>query len=103
MDPSSVWPGLLRPRTKKEPTAPGRQQRILLPRTAADELPPYREQPWVIDRAGCSVEGAEAGTRFGAPRPTVAPLPEPCRLGLDFLVAGALGAAPFSSRSRRRP
>jgi hypothetical protein len=26
---------------------------ILLPRTAADELPPYRDQPWVIDKSGC--------------------------------------------------
>jgi hypothetical protein len=25
---------------------------ILLPRTAADELPPYRDQPWIIDRGG---------------------------------------------------
>ena len=25
---------------------------VLLPRTAADELPPYREQPWDIDRGG---------------------------------------------------
>jgi hypothetical protein len=25
---------------------------VLLPRTAADELPPYRGQPWVIDRTG---------------------------------------------------
>jgi hypothetical protein len=25
---------------------------VLLPRTAADELPPYRDQPWVIDRSG---------------------------------------------------
>ena len=25
---------------------------ILLPRTAADELPPYREQPWTTDRGG---------------------------------------------------
>ena len=25
---------------------------ILLPRTAADELPPYREQPWIIDSRG---------------------------------------------------
>ena len=25
---------------------------ILLPRTATDELPPYREQPWIIDRGG---------------------------------------------------
>jgi hypothetical protein len=28
------------------------RQPILLPRTAADELPPYREQPWIIDRRG---------------------------------------------------
>jgi hypothetical protein len=27
-------------------------QTVLLPRTAADELPPYREQPWIIDRRG---------------------------------------------------
>ena len=25
---------------------------VLLPRTAADELPPYRDQPWIIDRSG---------------------------------------------------
>jgi hypothetical protein len=24
----------------------------LLPRTAADELPPYRDQPWIIDKCG---------------------------------------------------
>ena len=28
------------------------RQPVLLPRTAADELPPYREQPWNIDRRG---------------------------------------------------
>ena len=28
------------------------QQQVLLPRTAADELPPYRDQPWIIDRCG---------------------------------------------------
>ena len=28
------------------------RQPLLLPRTAADELPPYREQPWIIDRRG---------------------------------------------------
>jgi hypothetical protein len=28
------------------------RQSILLPRTAADELPPYREQPWIIDKGG---------------------------------------------------
>jgi hypothetical protein len=27
-------------------------QTVLLPRTAADELPPYREQPWIIDGRG---------------------------------------------------
>ena len=25
---------------------------VLLPRTAADELPPYCEQPWIIDCRG---------------------------------------------------
>lgn len=25
---------------------------ILMPRTAADDLPPYRDQPWIIDRGG---------------------------------------------------
>jgi len=25
---------------------------VLLPRTAADELPPYRDQPWIIDKSG---------------------------------------------------
>ena len=24
----------------------------LAPRTAADELPPYRDQPWIIDKRG---------------------------------------------------
>jgi hypothetical protein len=28
------------------------RQPILLPRMAADELPPYREQPWIIDGRG---------------------------------------------------
>jgi len=28
------------------------RQPILLPRTAADDLPPYRGQPWIIDRRG---------------------------------------------------
>jgi hypothetical protein len=27
-------------------------QQVLLPRTAADELPPYRDQPWIIDKRG---------------------------------------------------
>jgi hypothetical protein len=28
------------------------QKAVLLPRTAADDLPPYREQPWIIDGCG---------------------------------------------------
>jgi hypothetical protein len=28
------------------------RQPILVPRTQADDLPPYREQPWIIDRGG---------------------------------------------------
>jgi hypothetical protein len=28
------------------------RQPMLLPRAAADELPPYREQPWIIDGRG---------------------------------------------------
>ena len=28
------------------------RQPILVPRTQADDLPPYREQPWIIDRHG---------------------------------------------------
>jgi len=28
------------------------RQPFLLPRMAADELPPYREQPWIIDGRG---------------------------------------------------
>ena len=47
MNGYSILIGLLRPRTDEAP-----QQSVLLPRTAADELPPYREQPWSIDRQG---------------------------------------------------
>jgi len=38
---------LVRPFPTKE-DAP----QFLLPRMAADELPPYREQPWIIDKRG---------------------------------------------------
>ena len=38
--------------TNEEVAAVQVRQPILLPRTAADELPPYREQPWDIDRGG---------------------------------------------------
>ncbi len=27
-------------------------QPVLRPRTAADEAPPYRDQPWIIDKRG---------------------------------------------------
>jgi hypothetical protein len=52
MDGFSLLSGLLRPRTTRGPAAAEHQQQVLLPRTAADELPPYREQPWIIDRRG---------------------------------------------------
>ena len=42
----------VRPRPKTCPTASDLRQQVLLPRTAADELPPYRDQPWIIDRRG---------------------------------------------------
>ena len=41
---------LLRP--TNEGSAAFESRPILLPRTAADELPPYREQPWIIDKGG---------------------------------------------------
>jgi hypothetical protein len=47
----SLMTKLLRP-TNEGSAAFEVQQSILLPRTAADELPPYREQPWIIDRGG---------------------------------------------------
>ena len=28
------------------------RQPILVPRTDADELPPHRDQPWIIDKRG---------------------------------------------------
>ena len=50
MNAYSVLGGRCRPRTNEPRTAPELQQPVqLLPRTAADELPPYREQPSIID------------------------------------------------------
>jgi hypothetical protein len=46
----STLSGLLRP--GKSLTTSDGLQKVLLPRTAADELPPYRGQPWIIDRRG---------------------------------------------------
>ena len=51
MNVYSLMTKLLRP-TNEESAAFEVQQPILLPRTAADELPPYRDQPWIIDRGG---------------------------------------------------
>jgi hypothetical protein len=47
MNAYSVRTKLLRPSNEVSPAFEVRQP-ILLPRMAADELPPYREQPWVI-------------------------------------------------------
>ena len=51
MTPYSVMTKLFRSATQVSAAFENRQP-ILLPRTAADELPPYRGQPWVIDRRG---------------------------------------------------
>ena len=48
----SVLSDLLRPRPTTGRTVSILHQQVLLPRTAADELPPYREQPWIIDKRG---------------------------------------------------
>ena len=48
----SVLSDLLHPRPNTGPTVSELQQQVLLPRTAADELPPYRDQPWIIDKRG---------------------------------------------------
>jgi hypothetical protein len=50
MSGCSLLSDLLRPLSKNARAVS--QLQVLLPRTAADELPPYREQPWVIDRRG---------------------------------------------------
>ena len=51
MNPYSLMTKLLRPASEVS-AAFGVRQPILLPRTAADELPPYSDQPWIIDRGG---------------------------------------------------
>ena len=51
MNAYSVMAKLLRPASEVSAAFEVRQP-ILLPRTAADELPPYREQPWIIDKGG---------------------------------------------------
>jgi hypothetical protein len=51
MNAYSVLANLLRS-TSEGVAAIQVRQPFLLPRTAADELPPYREQPWDIDRLG---------------------------------------------------
>ena len=51
MTPYSVMTKLFRSATQVSAAFEIRQP-ILLPRTAADELPPYRGQPWIIDKGG---------------------------------------------------
>ena len=55
MNAHSVLAHLFHPRSNRVEATGVRQveeARHLLPRTAADELPPYRDQPWIIDRCG---------------------------------------------------
>jgi hypothetical protein len=52
MSGCSLLSDLLRPLSKNARAVSELQRQVLLPRTAADELPPYREQPWIIDRRG---------------------------------------------------
>ena len=47
----SVLANLLRSTNEGAAVVQARQP-VLLPRTAADELPPYREQPWIVDERG---------------------------------------------------
>ena len=49
MNAHSLMTKLLRP-TNEGSAAFEVRHPILLPRTAADDLPPYHEQPWIIDR-----------------------------------------------------
>ena len=49
MNAYSVMTRVLRPANEVSAAFEVRQP-ILMPRTAADDLPPYREQPWIIDR-----------------------------------------------------
>ena len=51
MNAYSLMTKLLRP-TNEGRAAFEVPQPVLLPRPAADELPPYRQQPWIIDRRG---------------------------------------------------
>jgi hypothetical protein len=51
MNGYSVLTNLLRS-SKTQVAAVQDRPPVLLPRTAADELPPYREQPWIIDGRG---------------------------------------------------
>jgi hypothetical protein len=51
MNAYSVLANLLRSMNGRKAVAEVRRP-VLLPRTSADELPPYREQPWIIDRRG---------------------------------------------------
>jgi hypothetical protein len=48
----SMLSGLLRLYRNKDLNASDGRQKVLAPRTAADELPPHRGQPWIIDRRG---------------------------------------------------
>lgn len=52
MNGYSTLLALLRPQAVARSAEAAQADRPLLPRTAADELPPYREQPWIIDRRG---------------------------------------------------
>ena len=52
MNGLSKLSGLLRPHPSRRLATPDGPQKVLLPRTAADELPPHRGQPWIIDRRG---------------------------------------------------
>ena len=51
MNAYSLMTKLLRPMNEGTATIEVRPP-MLMPRTPADELPPYREQPWIIDRGG---------------------------------------------------
>jgi hypothetical protein len=51
MNAYSLLANLLDPTNEGEAAVQVRQP-VLLPRTAADELPPYRDQPWIIDGRG---------------------------------------------------
>jgi hypothetical protein len=55
MNAHSVLAYLLHPGSNPAQVAGGvkvEEAMRLVPRTAADELPPYRGQPWIIDKHG---------------------------------------------------